>query len=81
MTIINATTARKRFFKLMEEVRETHEPVYITGKSGNVVMLSDEDYRSIQETLYLSSNPVMREKIIEGLKTSLEQCIEDSDEQ
>jgi len=81
VTIINATTARKRFFKLMEEVRETHEPVYITGKSGNVVMLSDEDYRSIQETLYLSSNPVMREKIIEGLKTSLEQCIEDSDEQ
>ncbi len=81
MTIINATTARKRFFKLMEEVRETHEPVYITGKSGNVVMLSDEDYRSIQETLYLSSNPVMREKIIEGLKTSLDQCIEDSDEQ
>jgi len=81
VTIINATTARKRFFKLMEEVRETHEPVYITGKSGNVVMLSDEDYRSIQETLYLSSNPVMREKIIEGLKTSLDQCIEDSDEQ
>ncbi len=81
MTIINATTARKKFFKLMEEVRETHEPVYITGKSGNVVMLSDEDYRSIQETLYLSSNPVMREKIIDGLKTPLDQCIEDSDEQ
>lgn len=81
MTIINATTARKRFFKLMEEVRETHEPVYITGKSGNVVMLSDEDYRSIQETLYLSSNPTMREIIINGLKTPLDQCIEDSDEQ
>ncbi len=80
MTIINATTARKKFFKLMEEVRETHQPVYITGKSGNVVMLSDEDYRSIQETLYLSSNPVMREKIISGLKTPLDQCIEDSDE-
>ena len=81
MTIINATTARKRFFKLMEEVRETHEPVYITGKSGNVVMLSDEDYHSIQETLYLSSNPTMREIIINGLKTPLDQCIEDSDEQ
>lgn len=81
MAIVNATTARKNFFKLMEEVRETHEPVYITGKSGNVVMLSDEDYRSIQETLYLSSNPVMRKKIIDGLKMPLDQCIEDSDEQ
>ncbi len=47
MTIINATNARKKLYQLIEEVRETHEPVYITGKTGNVVMLSDEDYRSI----------------------------------
>ncbi len=79
MTIINATNARKKLYKLIEEVRESHEPVYITGKNGNVVMLSDEDYRSIQETLYLTSIPTMREKIIEGLKTPLEDCLEDSD--
>jgi len=42
-------------------------------------MLSDDDYRSIQETLYLVSVPTMREKIIEGLNTPLEECLEDSD--
>lgn len=80
MSIINATTARNNFFKLMEEVITTHEPVYITGKSGNVIMLSEKDYRSIQETLYLYSVPSMREKIIEGLNTPLEECVEDADE-
>jgi len=81
MTILNATNARKRLYKLIEEVRETHEPIYITGKTGNVVMLSDEDYCSIQETLYLVSVPTMREKIIEGLNTPLEECLKDSDEE
>lgn len=79
MAIVNATTARNNFFKLMEEAITTHEPIYITGKSGNVVVLSEEDYRSIQETLYLCSVPTMREKIIEGLNTPLDECIEDTD--
>ncbi len=80
MSIVNATTARNNFFKLIEEVITTHEPVYITSKTGNVIMLSEEDYRSIQETLYLCSVPGMREKIVEGLNTSLEECVEDTDE-
>lgn len=80
MSIVNATTARNNFFKLMEEAITTHEPIYVTGKSGNVVVLSEEDYRSIQETLYLCSIPGMREKIIEGLNTPLEDCVEDMDE-
>lgn len=79
MPILNATTARSNFFKLIEEVIETHEPVYVTGKRGNVVILSEEDWRSIQETLYLDSIPGMREKIINGLNTSLDECIEDPD--
>jgi len=54
MTILNATSARKIFFKLIKDVIKTHEPVYITGKNGNVVVLPEEDFRSIQETLYLS---------------------------
>ena len=53
--------------------------MYITGKTGNVILLSEEDYRSIQETLYLCSAPGMREKIVEGLNTSLEECVEDTD--
>ena len=56
-----------------------HEPIYITGKSGNVVVLAEEDFRSIQETLYLSSIPGMREKIINGLKVPLEDLVEDKD--
>ncbi len=80
MTILNATSARKNFFKLIEDTVTTHEPVYITGKKGNVVVLSEEDFRSIQETLYLSSIPGMREKIMKGLKVPLDELVEDAGE-
>jgi prevent-host-death family protein len=80
MSIINATTARNNFFKLMEEAITTHEPIFVTGKNGNIVVLSEEDYRSIQETIYLSSLPGMREKIIKGLNMPLDECVEDPDE-
>lgn len=80
MSILNATNARKNFFKLMDETITTHEPVYVTGKNGNVVMLSEEDYKSIQETMYLCSLPGMREKIIKGLNTPLTECVQDSDD-
>jgi len=80
MPILNATTARKNFFKLVEDAVTTHEPIYITSKNGNVVVLSEEDFRSIQETLYLSSIPGMREKIINGLKVPPEELVDDADE-
>ncbi|HOJ10422.1 MAG TPA: type II toxin-antitoxin system Phd/YefM family antitoxin [Clostridiales bacterium] len=80
MSIINATTARNNFFKIMEDVIVTNEPVYVTGKAGNIVVISEEDYRSIQETLYLISIPGMREKILRGLNTPLEDLVEDDDE-
>lgn len=80
MSIINATTARNNFFKLMEEAITTNEPVVVTGKYGNVVVISEADYRAMEETLYLSSIPTMRDKIIEGLNTPLDECLEDNDE-
>ena len=80
MTILNATSARKNFFKLMKDAVTTHEPIYITGKKGNVVVLSEEDFRSMQETLYLSSTPGMRKKIMNGLKVPLDELVEDADE-
>lgn len=80
MTIINATNARNNFFKLIDEALATHEPVTVTGKNGNVVILSEEDWRDIQETLYLTNIPGMKEKIIKGLNTPLEECVEDSEE-
>ena len=79
MSIINATNARNNFFKVIEEAITTHEPVYVTGKSGNVVIVSEEDWRSIQETIYLSGIPGMKEKITKGLNTPLDECVEDNE--
>jgi len=78
MSIMNATTARNNFSKVIDEAIETHEPITITGKSGNVVIISEEDWRSIQETLYLISLPGMKEKIVKGLNTPLDECVEDA---
>jgi prevent-host-death family protein len=68
----NATETRKEIYHLIDEVNETHEPVYITGKRNNAVLISEKDWRAIQESLYLSSIPGMQESIEEGIKTPLE---------
>jgi prevent-host-death family protein len=78
MPIINATTARNNFFKLIEEALATNIPITITSKTGNVVILSEEDWRSIEETLYISTIPGMKEKIIKGINTPLAECVEDN---
>ncbi|MBI4051085.1 MAG: type II toxin-antitoxin system Phd/YefM family antitoxin [Elusimicrobia bacterium] len=71
MTILTASTARARLYKLLDQTAASHEPVQITGKRSNAVLVAEEDWRSIQETLYLLSIPGMRESIREGLKTSI----------
>jgi prevent-host-death family protein len=76
MTTIKATEARAKLFKLMDQAAESHEPIQITGKRSNAVLISEEDWRSIQETLYLLSIPGMRESICKGLKTPVEKCSE-----
>lgn len=76
--IINITAARKNLFQLAESVIKHSEPIFVTGKTGNVVIVSEEDWRAMQETIYLSSIPGMKEKIIEGMKTPLEECVEDN---
>ncbi|MBT4498126.1 MAG: type II toxin-antitoxin system Phd/YefM family antitoxin [Gemmatimonadetes bacterium] len=79
MTTINATQARTELYKLLEQVAETREPVHITGRRGSAVLVSEDDWRSIQETLHLLSIPGMRESIIDGMKTSVEACAEELD--
>jgi prevent-host-death family protein len=69
---INITSARKELYKIVQEVNDTHEPIQITGKKTSAVLVGEEDWRSIQETLYLTSMPGMRESIIEGMNTSVE---------
>jgi antitoxin YefM len=72
MASISATEARKRLYALIDEVGDSHEPVQITGKRGNAVLLSEADWNAIQETLHLVSMPGMRESILEGLTTPVE---------
>ena len=79
MSSLTATEARKRLYTLVDDVAESHEPVQIVGKRNSAVLISEEDWRAIQETLYLASIPEMRESIREGLKTPVEECEEELD--
>ncbi len=74
MPTITVTEARTNLYKLLNQIAESHEPVLITGKRANAVLVSEEDWRAIQETLYLLNIPGMRESIIEGLNTPVEAC-------
>jgi len=71
---VSATSARSDLYRLIDATIEDHEPVQITGKRGNAVLLSEDDWRSMQETLYLLRVPGMRESIIEGMAEPIESC-------
>jgi len=71
MTSLPVTQARSKLYQLLDEAAESHEPIQITGKRSNAVLVSEDDWRSIQETLYLVSIPGMRESIREGMAEPL----------
>ena len=71
MTSIAATHARAKLYQLLDDAADSHEPIKITGKRANGVLVSEEDWRSIQETLYLLSTPGMRDSIRKGMKEPL----------
>ena len=79
MATFSATEARKNLYRLIDETSSTHEPITITGKRGNAVLISESDWKAIQETMFLVNIPGMRESIIEGFKTPIEDCSEDLD--
>ena len=72
MTSVSATEARKRLYSLLDDVAASHEPIEITGRRNNAVLVSEDDWRAVQETLHLLSMPGMRESILEGLATPVE---------
>ena len=74
MTAITVTQARRNLFNLVDEVAESHEPIQISGRRASAVLISEEDWRSVQETLHLCAIPGMRESIKEGLATPVEEC-------
>ncbi len=75
MKSFSITQARANLFKLVDETAESSEPVLITGKRNNAVLISESDWRSIQETLYLSQVKGLKESLIEGKNTPVEECI------
>ena len=74
MTTLTATLARTKLYTLLDEVNDSHEPIQITGKRSNGVLISEGDWRAIQETLYLTSIPGMKESIVKGMKTPVSKC-------
>lgn len=79
MADITATEARSNLYRLIDETAESHEPVVITGKRNNAVLIAEEDWAAIQETLFLLSVPGMRESIREGMDTPTDECDEELD--
>lgn len=71
MSTFNTTEARTKLYSLIDETTATHKPITITGKRGNAVLLAEEDWNAINETLFLLSIPGMRESIREGMDSKL----------
>ncbi len=74
MKTITATIARADLYKVIDTTLEAHEPIQITSKRGNAILMSETDWRAIQETLYLVSIPGMRESILAGMAEPLGDC-------
>ncbi len=79
MTILNATEARSKLYSLIDEAAISHQPIVITGKRANAVLISEEDWNAISETLNLLSIPGMRKSIKEGMEQDLSECSKDLD--
>lgn len=72
---LNATEARSRLFALMDDVAESHQPLLITGRRNNAVLISEADWRAIEETLYLNQIPGMAASIREGMATPIDEMV------
>ena len=79
MQTLNATEARANLCRLIDETSVSHEPIVITSKRGNAVLLAEDDWNAINETLYLVSIPGMRESIREGMQQSIDEAATELD--
>ena len=77
MTSMTATEALANLYKLLDEIAQSHEPILITGKRANAVLISEDDWRAIEETIYLLGIPGMRESIVEGMNTPVDECADE----
>jgi antitoxin YefM len=74
MSLLTASQARSNLYRLIDETAASHEPIVIAGKRNNAILIAEDDWTAIQETLFLLSVPGMRESIREGLSTPIEEC-------
>ena len=79
MTAITASEARANLYRLIDEAAASHQPVLISGKRNKAVLIAEEDWQAVQETLFLLSVPGMRESIREGMAEPIEACNEELD--
>jgi len=79
MTALTASEARAALYRLIDEVSASHDPILITGKRANAVLISAADWSAIQETLHLTCISGMADSIVEGMNTPIDQCSKDLD--
>lgn len=79
MTNTNITNFRKDIYELLKQTIKFNEPVNISTKDGNAVLISEADYNGLMETLYLTSIPKMKDKLIKGKNTSKEECVSEEE--
>ena len=79
MTTISASEARANLYRLIDQAASSHQPLLISGKRNKAVLISEEDWTAIQETLFLLSVPGMRESIREGMDEPVDECREELD--
>ena len=75
MTTVTVSKARSQLCRLIDQTVQSHKPIQITGKRNSGVLISEEDWRSIEETLYILSIPGMRQSIEKGHKTPISKCV------
>jgi PHD/YefM family antitoxin component YafN of YafNO toxin-antitoxin module len=75
MLSTNITNFRKNIYSIGDQVIGFNEPVNICSKNGNAVLMSEDEYRGLIETLYINSKPELKSKILEGMNTPLSECI------
>ena len=75
----NITNFRKSIFMLLEQTVKYNEPLHVSTKDGNVVVISEDDYRGLMETLQIHANPEMAEKLLNGKEAELSDCVPESE--
>lgn len=79
MTNTNVTTFRKKIYNLLEQTIKYNEPINISTKNGNAVLLSEEDYNNLIATLEIENNTKLKEDVVKGINEDLKDCVPENE--